>query len=93
MKKIKIILTPADFIGNCYSDIHDCPLARAVKRHFKTTDASVDSETVTINRLTQWQDFKILKEFNYEDYFYVKEQYRKDPEMKKTCYVVTLEKA
>lgn len=90
-EKIEIILLPSDFIDGEYGDISDCPVARAAKRHFKTNDLSVGSrELVLFKPFIEF--YKIINTFSPEDYYYVKKQYSKDPEMKKTCYVVTLEK-
>lgn len=92
-KKIEIPLIPSDFIGNRYVNNTDCPLARAAKRYFDQPYVSCCSETLSIrDKVTGiTQKFYTIKDgFSDQDYDFVKEQYEKDPKMKKVQYVVTL---
>ena len=85
---MRIYLIPKDFKNSSFIDNEDCPLARAVKRELKTTDVDVDPWELYIND----KHFTILNGgFKAEDYFFVKEEYEKDPKMEKAQYYVEIE--
>ena len=88
-KQIKIGLIPSDFIDSKFGSVRDCPLARAIKRHFGIDRVLVTISFVIINTpLTK--ELIIKDKFFVEDYKYVKEQYEKDPDMVEVQYEVTL---
>ncbi len=88
-KTIEILLTPKDFIGTDFTDNTNCALVKAGKRHFK--EDRVTCDTYTFNRRSKNKDYKIIDQFDSNDYEFVREQYEKDPMMKKVQYYVTLE--
>lgn len=49
MKKHTVIIMPSDFKGTNYLSNSDCPLARAVKRHFKTNNLCIGSTMCIID--------------------------------------------
>lgn len=85
-KKIEIPLIPSDFKDNYYASIHNCPLAKAVKRIMKKTNVATGPKWVYVND----KPYEIKDGFYPDDYQFVKEEYEKDPKMKKVQYVVTL---
>lgn len=86
MKTIKIDLLPEDFERNEFLGIFDCPLARAVKRHFKNKNVCVGPYCLNVGK----NNYEVIDYFEYEDYQYVKAQYKKDPKAEKAIYYVTL---
>ncbi len=93
-KPIEILLRPEDFIGNDYSDIDDCALTRAAKRHFKTDKLTCDPYELHIldtYRMIK-KVFLIKDNFGVDDFNFVRNEYKKDPKMKKVKYYVTLTK-
>lgn len=91
-KTYKIDLLPEDFEEANYFNIEDCPLARAMRRHFDEKYCTCGGTFVEI-----WDDwhyggikknFSIVNGFYREDYDFVKEQYQ-DPNHD-TIYFVTL---
>lgn len=92
---LHIYLRPEDFDFNkedrCHAEYlaKKCPLAKALKRGaFKNVE--VGGYTISHSKT-----FSTLYEidnngFTFNDFAYVKEAYRKDPEMKKSEYYVTL---
>lgn len=58
-KKQIIKFIQEDFSDNDYMDIFDCPLARAVKRHFETNDVIVGGDYLHINGVKHLFDFNL----------------------------------
>ncbi len=94
-KTIEIGLIPSDFKGNAFISNTDCPLARAVKRHFKIKNHEnifVKPDGVKLSKRNGSYNIKyiIKNRFTADDFLFVREQYENDPQMKKVQYVVTL---
>lgn len=92
-KRIHINLIPSDFKNNDYSDIEDCAVARAVKRKFRLSPKNISVCTfgVTLNGNKENElKFKIKDSFLFADFEYVRKEYKKDPQMNKARYFVTL---
>lgn len=83
-------MLPEDFVGNCFSNYEDCPLARAATRYFKKPTEATEYRLFVGKTDSLNPTHLIPKEFNITDYDFVKEQYEKDPKAKKTIYYVEL---
>lgn len=91
--KVQIPLIPSDFSDKQEFSSQKCALANAIRRLYpKTTGKITVGTTDILEERFPYSDqiAEIHKYFLREDYEYVKEQYKKDPQMKKTQYVVTL---
>ncbi len=96
---LHITLKPEDFdfnntteegnLNEWGNDTETCPLGKAMIR-----DGFYDTHIVIKScyavKYGVKMCFEIKSSFNFDDFLYVKEQYRKDPEMKKCEYYVTL---
>jgi len=80
-KAIRVYLRPEEMTG--------CKL-ECIEKSVKRTI----SETVEFSRfdviVTYFGIYRILNEFLFDDFVYVREQYRLDPKMKKAMYYITL---
>lgn len=91
--KLHIYLRPEDFDFNI-DTLHEfyalyCPLHKALFR-LGYTQLYIDNDEVQLNDNSEHFKYEIKYRFDLSDCAYVKEAYRKDPEMKKSEYYVTL---
>ena len=86
---MKIYLIPSDFINSDYTDPHGCALHKAFKRRFKGEVANVNPFHI----YGKSHSFEILNGgFIGNDYYFVKNEYSKDPKMEKCQYYVEIKK-
>lgn len=90
VKTIEIGLIPNDFKEASFTTPTRCALANAIKRVFKLKREDSLVSVGVDGVLIIGKDYLIKNSFNSEDYFFVRDQYLKDPEMQDTQYFVTL---
>lgn len=76
-KKHTVIILPSDFEGTKFESIFACPLAQAMKRHFKTDTACVGNVSTYIGDrerhfLIEVDERDLPQGFYEEDHFFAK---------------------
>jgi hypothetical protein len=81
-ESIWVLLTPSDFKGAAYYSNGDCPLARALKRKYKTGKIWVGGTHAKVNG----KRFD-LPTYDWVDFYKVKKEYAKGQNRKWNHYV------